>query len=147
MATPERRALLGLAHKAALLAGLDDDTRRAVQKRVTGKDSCRDMSDAQLRRLLWHYKGLGVEIGVPNPPAPGGTGWERPTKWQWMEIERLALAMGWEDGLEDARLLGFVRRTAGVDAMRFLSRAQASAVISGLRRWEHQRHRRKGRTA
>lgn len=145
MTTPERRVLLGLAHKAAVLAGLDDDARREVQARVTGKASCRDMTDAQLRRLLWHYKSLGVDIGVPNPPAPGGAGWERPTKWQWMEMERAALAMGWEGGLDDTRLTGFVRRTAGVDAVRFLSRTQASAVISGLRRWERQRQ--KGRAA
>ena len=133
--TPERRALIGLAHKAAVLAGLSDEDRRAVQQSVTGKPSCADMTDTELRRLLWHYKGKGIEIGVPGPAGKGGGGWERPSKAQWAEIERLALVFGWVDGLEDSRLKRFVGRTAGVDAVRFLSRDGATKVISGLKRW------------
>ena len=42
---PERRALLGMAHKAAVLAGLSDDERRDVQQSVVGKASCAEMTD------------------------------------------------------------------------------------------------------
>lgn len=133
--TAERRALIGLAHKAAVLAGLSDDARRDVQQTVTGKASCAEMTDTELRRLLWHYKAKGIEIGVPGPKPRGGGGWERPTANQWAEIERLALVFGWVDGLEDSRLRRFVGRTAGVDALRFLSREGATKVISGLTRW------------
>lgn len=140
--TPERRALIGLAHKAALLAGLTDDERRTVQQTVVGKESCADMTDTELRRLLWHYKGKGVQIGVPGPKGKGGTGWARPTASQWAEIERLALAFGWADGLDDRRLTGFVGRTAGVDDPRFLSRDGATRVISGLKRWQKSLSRR-----
>ena len=59
-ATPERRALIGLAHKAAVLAGLSDDERKTVQQAVVGKESCADMTDTELRRLLWHYKGKAL---------------------------------------------------------------------------------------
>ncbi len=142
--TDARRVLMGLAHKAALLAGLDDDARRAVQQAVTGKASCKDMSEAELRRLLWHYKAKGVDIGIPGPAPRGGQGWTRPTPWQWAEIERLSHAMGWE-GLEDGRLLAFVRRTAQVDSVRFLTRRQATGVITGLGRWLASIQRRAGR--
>lgn len=135
-ATPERRALIGLAHKAAVLAGLSDDERKTVQQAVVGKESCADMTDTELRRLLWHYKGKGVQIGVPGPKPRGGGGWERPTPNQWAEIERLALSFGWADGLDDGRLASFIGRTAGVDAVRFLSRDGATRVISGLKRWQ-----------
>ena len=135
-ATPERRALIGLAHKAAVLAGLSDDERRDVQQSVVGKASCAEMTDTELRRLLWHYKGNGVKIGVPGPKPRGGGGWERPTASQWTEIERLAGVFGWVDGLDDNRLASFVGRTAGVDAVRFLSRDGATRVISGLLRWQ-----------
>ena len=134
--SPERRALIGLAHKAAALAGLGDDERRAVQQAVVGKESCADMTDTELRRLLWHYKAKGVEIGVPGPRPRGGGGWGRPTPQQWAEIERLAGVFGWVDGLDDSRLASFVGRTAGVDAVRFLSRDGATRVISGLKRWQ-----------
>lgn len=134
--SPERRTLIGLAHKAAVLAGLSDDERRTVQGAVTGKASCAEMTDTELRRLLWHYKGRGVQIGVPGAQGLGGAGWERPSKPQWTEIERLAQSFGWTDGLDDRRLAGFVAHTARVDGPRFLTRAQATAVISGLRRWQ-----------
>jgi len=132
----DRRALIGLAHKAAVLAGLSDNDRRAVQQAVVGKQSCADMSDVELRRLLWHYKAKGIKIGVPGPKPPAGSGGARATVSQWAEIERLALAFGWLDGLQDRRLASFVGRTAGVDAVRFLTREGATHVISGLRRWQ-----------
>jgi hypothetical protein len=142
--SPERRILLGLAHKAAVLAGLSDDARRAVQQAVVGKASCAEMTDTELRRLLWHYKAKGVDIGVPGPKPRGGGGWASPTPQQWAEIERLAGVFGWVDGLEDRRLESFVGRTAGVDAVRFLSRDGASRVISGLKRWQKSLARRSG---
>lgn len=134
--TPERRALIGLAHKAAVLAGLSEDDRRALQQAKIGKASCAAMTDTELRRLLWHYKNVGVQIGVPNPKGKGGEGWQRPSPAQWAQIERLALDFGWTDGLDDGRLATFVARTAGVDALRFLSREGATKVISGLMRWQ-----------
>ncbi len=138
-ATPERRTLLGLAHKAAQLAGLGDDCRRAVQLAVTGCDSCAAMSDAQLRRLLWHYKKKGIDIGVPGPSRPGGQGLERPTKQQWARLDKASAAMGWSDGLQDRRLAGFVEHTTGLGAVRFLTRAGCTQVIAGLERWARQR--------
>lgn len=144
--TDARRVLMGLAHKAAAQLGMDDETRRAVQQAVTGKASCKDMSEAELRRLLWHYKAKGADIGIPGPAPRGGQGWTRPTPWQWVEIERLALRMGWS-GLDDGALRGFVRRTCDVADVRFLTRAQATAVISGLRRWVAQRERSAGQRA
>ncbi|HWO99749.1 MAG TPA: regulatory protein GemA [Methylococcus sp.] len=136
--TMERRVLLGLAHKGAKLLGWDEDFRREMQQRITGHASCRDMSDAELKRWCWHLKALGADIGIPGPPLRGGRRMDRPTPWQLGEIERLALAFGWE-GLDDRRLLGFVRHTAHVDDVRFLTRRQASAVIVGLGRWLCQR--------
>lgn len=129
-----RRVLMGLAHKGATLLGLDDETRRAAQLNHTGIASCRDMSDGQLLDWCWELKRRGAEIGIPGP-APRAVALDRPTVPQLVELERLALAFGWMAGLEDRRLLGFVRHTAKVDHPRFLTRAQATDVISGLRRW------------
>lgn len=51
--------------------------------------------------------------------------------------------MGW-GGLDDRALRGFVRRTCEVEDVRFITRGQATAVISGLRRWLAQRQRHAG---
>lgn len=133
-----RRVLLGLAHRGAALLGWDDDFRRGEQARLTGHASCRDMTDAQLAAWCWHLKRLGANIGIPGAPARGGARLDRPTDRQIGEIELLAAGFGWVDGLDDRRLLGFVRRTAKVDGVRFLTRRQATAVIAGLRRWRRQ---------
>lgn len=138
-----RRLLLGLAHKAASQLGMDEETRRAAQMAFAGKASLRDFSDAQLVGWCWELKRRGADIGIPAPPPRGGAGWGRPTEQQLAEIERLALAMGWS-GLDDGALRGFVRRTCEVEDVRFITRGQATAVISGLRRWLAQRQRHAG---
>lgn len=137
-----RRALIARAHMAAQALGLDEDTRRMVQAAHTGCASCREMTEAALVRLLWAYRELGAAVAVPLPDiARAAAGPDRPSDWQWLTLEREAVASGF-DGLEDARLLAFVRRTAGVDHLRFLDRRRASEVISGLMRWRRQRARR-----
>lgn len=138
-----RRLLLGLAHKAAAQLGMDEETRRAAQAAFAGHESLRDFSDRQLLAWCWELKRRGAEIGIPAPPPKGGAGWGRPTPAQLVELERLAIAIGW-DGLDDARLRGFVRRTCEIDDLRFASKAQMSDLISGLRRWLRQRERRDG---
>lgn len=59
------------------------------------------------------------------------------THSQLAHLARLCERMGWEDGLNDARLLGFINRTLGVRFLRsdVMTNRQASAVITGLRKW------------
>lgn len=52
--------------------------------------------------------------------------------------------MGWEKGLEDARLQGYVQRTAKVANSRFLTRQKASDCIVGLEHWVAQRNAQQG---
>lgn len=127
-----RRQLLGIAHLGAAQLGFDDEFRRLLQEQATGHASCRDMSDRELLSWCWHLKKLGATIGIPAP-MPSRAPW-RPTATQMAEIERLALAFGW-NGLEDPRFLIFMRRTTKIDAVRFLTKWQATALIVGLRRW------------
>lgn len=47
-----RRRLIAAVHAAARARGLDDETRRDFQRRVTGRESCRDMTVDDLHRLL-----------------------------------------------------------------------------------------------
>ena len=49
--SPEWRKARGAIQRRAKQLGLDDDARRDLQRRVTGKDSCKDMSVTELRRV------------------------------------------------------------------------------------------------
>jgi len=71
--------------------------------------------------------------------GPTSNGEERPTSSQWAKIAALGRAMGWAQGLEDERLRSFVKRTAKVSSTKFLSRTQASKVITGLEVWVAER--------
>jgi len=137
--TDRRRRLLGLVHAAAKRIGMDEDARRAMQQRATGKTSAADMSEAELVAVCAELARLGADIHVPAPQA-GGPGMA--TEWQLLTIERLAFRMGWTDGLRDARLIAFIRRTAKVERPQWLEKAAATKVISGLQRWARQREKR-----
>ena len=64
-----RRAWIGRVHCAAHALGLDDETRRALQLRVTGVESCARMTVAQLKSVM---EAL-YERGAPRPVREGFT--------------------------------------------------------------------------
>ena len=133
-----RRKLIAQAHLAARQAGcVEEADRRAVQAMVIGKESCADMSAAELVRLIDHWGRLGADVRATAPECAQAPGLV--TRWQLATIERLAWEMGWREGLEDARLIAFLKRTARVDRPQWLTRHDASSVISGLMRWKRQR--------
>ena len=63
--SPEWRKARGVIQRRAKELGLDDDARRALQRRVTGKESCADMSVAELRRVAAAMK-RGAEGRRPD---------------------------------------------------------------------------------
>ncbi len=138
-----RKKLIAQAHLAAKQAGcVDDDDRSAVQTMVIGKASCADMTIAELVALIDHWGKLGAQVRATAPECAQAPGMV--TRWQLATIERLAWDMGWSDGLDDDRLAAFLRRTAQVDRVQWLSRRAASGVISGLSRWQRQRRSKRG---
>lgn len=134
-----RGVLLGLAHMAAKQLRWDEDMRKCMQRRKTGKESCKDMSNTELLDWCWELKRMGAIIGIPHPPRRGGKSWDRPSGRQLGEIEQLALQLGWTDGLDDTRLNAFIERTTKIESIRFLMRWQATDVITGMRRWLKQK--------
>lgn len=62
-----RKLLIAIAHVAAARLGLDEDTRRAVQRAVTGVASCSQMDVAALQRLIRHYQRKGAQVWLPGP--------------------------------------------------------------------------------
>jgi hypothetical protein len=99
------------------------------------------MTERELVRLIDHWGRMGSAVRAAAPQATDGMA----TRWQLATIERLAWELGWSEGLEDARLLRFVQRTAKIDSVRWLEKEAASSVISGLMRWKRQRRRAEAR--
>ncbi len=102
------------------------DTYEDWLERHTGKRSAGKLTAPERIELIKQLRRDGL---IPER-ARGGIGQakdgaERPTSAQWAKIGGLARSMGWEKGLEDARLRTFV--------------AQASLVITGLEKWVRQR--------
>ena len=136
--SPKRRALLGLVHKgAAKMFGDDREAYEDWLERETGARSCKALTVDQLDGLV---TGLRRDNLLPPRSVKGGTGKtnngeDRPTDAQIRKLGALSRARGWE-GLDDARLLAFVKRTAKVEAVGWMTRRQASAVITGLTKWK-----------
>lgn len=136
--TQKRNADLALIHVAA--KSLFGDVSKSGTGRADYEDwlhrltGCRSASALSMDQRIDLIKRLRRD-GLIAERGQGGRGEGRPTSEQWAHIASLARQMGWKDGLEDARLHGFVQRTAKVTSARFITREQASAVITGLRKW------------
>lgn len=139
-ADPRRNGDLAMIHLAAKALfgdvsrqGDGRDDYEAWLHKLTGKSSAAKLDRDERISLI---RQLRRDNLLPERRTGAGTGGDssRPTSSQWAKLAALAKARGW-DGLDDSRLLSFIRRTAKVDAVRFLSRQQISAVIMGLERW------------
>lgn len=129
---PRLRELLAKIHIAKKDLGLDDDTYRAVLRRVTGRDSAKGLTAGRLIAVIEEFKRLGWQ-----PPTRGGS---RPLGdgVQEAKIRALWLAlwnMGAVENPSEAALGVYVKRIAGVDAPRFLRANDARRVIETLKQW------------
>lgn len=141
-----RKALYGAIHSGAyrllqlntMLRKDADRTYRDWLQGKTGQRSCKNCTDAQLTSL----KRFLIQKGALNQANPktgkshylSGRGKNRPTQSQQKKLMALALDRNW-DGIECPQMQGFIKRTTGVENLRFLTRKQMSDVISGLEKW------------
>jgi hypothetical protein len=119
-----RRRLIQAVRAAARRIGLDDEDRREIQVEVTGKASMGDMNAAELGRVLDRLN----------------RGWKGPSghRAHVGKVRALWWTLYWLRAVEqpsDRAIDAFVKRQAGVDALRFLDHRQAHAVIEALKAW------------
>lgn len=131
-AAAERKRLLARLHMAKAERGLDDDAYRDLLERETGRRSAKDVTEAQIARVLDLLTGTGVAaagrgfgVVAAGPYAP--------------KIKALWLS-GWHLGVvrnrTDAALLAFVKRQTGLDHTRFLREGRdAARAIEALKAW------------
>lgn len=64
----DRRArLIAAVHAGARRLGLDDETRRVLQVRLTGHATCSEMTEQELERVLDHLRRAGFRPRRPQP--------------------------------------------------------------------------------
>jgi phage gp16-like protein len=131
---------------------LVEDDYRALLIALTGLDSCKRMSPAQLAAVRTHLQNLAVKLGVAKPaPAPqaGTAQFTRrriPAKRsssdaqdeRWAKARTLWSQLARAGAVRvdsDAALLAYVKRQTKMDAWRFLNSYQINSVVESLKMW------------
>lgn len=137
--SPAKAGLIQVIHVAKRQLALVDDDYRAVLRRVTGKDSCSAMSIAELEAVKAELQALGFKA---SPPRRAG---RRPQARTEAAGKLRALwlsgyALGVVEDPSEAALSGWVKRVTGgrrkgVEALQWLTEADAATAIEGLKGW------------
>jgi len=125
----ERKRLIRLIHVAKTQLGLSDDEYRAVLEGATGKNSCADMEGMEVKRAYDAMVRLGFKPGPAKNAAKSKSPQLAKMRAMWIELHGLGMVKD----RSDAGLLKFCKRLTGVDRLEWLTPAQASKAIEGLK--------------
>lgn len=142
--SPARRGMIAKVHLGAKELGLQEDARRDLMQRVTGKRSAADCTDAELDAILADYKAKGwtptvLRGGRPARPAGEAAPFRRPAadhpvarkaRAMWISLHQLGVV---ENPSEKA-LEAFARRQMGGDALAFADQSKGYKLIEALKR-------------
>ncbi|EOG3201313.1 gp16 family protein [Salmonella enterica] len=137
----DRASLITLIHVARRELRLDEDTYKDALRTATGKTSCRDMTQAELSRVLAAFgkRGFKVRSKPQNRALKPAT-----VTAKIRVIWRLMCAQGFLGSDSEAALNAWVRKQTasanggeGVANYQWLEResALASDVLERLKRW------------
>ena len=126
---------LAQIHIAKKQLGLDDDTYRAVLFTVGRVHSAADLDYHGRQAVLRHFKSRGWK----NKPARkaktsrplASDDQSKMIRGIWLELH----AKGAVNDSSEAALASYVKRITNVDALQWLTTAQASRVIETLKKW------------
>lgn len=127
-----RRADLAKIHLAKKDLGWDDAFYRDILWSV-----CRVKSSAELdfmgrKRLLDHFKKCGWKVrSSAKGRALATDNQSKMVRGLWLELHHL----GYVDDPSESALAGWVKRETKVDALQWLTEAQASQTIEKLKKW------------
>jgi phage gp16-like protein len=137
----DRKRLIRLIHVAKRELKLQEGDYRAVLASTVGKESCSDMSEAELDAVLKRLKELGFTVQVKS--SKGGTlspksRHKRPASKRQKDLIRALWINCYQVGAVDNRfeqaLNAFVKRLTGVDNIEWLrDTREANKVIEALK--------------
>jgi len=123
-----RKKLIQLIHVGKSKMGMDNEAYRAFLTGICGRDSSAKMTIRQLEQTLKAMRKLGFSEYpsrvMPNEKGLATSEQLEYIKGMWRKCAR---------NKSDIALTAFVKRIAGVDALRFLNIPLAQKVILALR--------------
>ena len=130
MTNKEKRTLIAKIHIAKKDLAMDDDTYRDVLHRVTGKNSCKDMTLNELKAVIKDLKRLGFTVKTVQSKPKHGT---KPTTTP----EREAMLGKIEAMLADMNLHwnyvhAMSKNMFGVDFVHWLDAQKTHKVVQAL---------------
>jgi phage gp16-like protein len=143
-----RKKEVTLIHVLSGQLGLDEETRRDMLARITGKRSSKDLTWPERKRVLDHLKAAGGKITTPRKaarPTPDGAAPAKPsrtldTSAQASKVRALWLALHQLGAVRDSSesaLGAYCKRIAKVNALQWATGAQLSTLIETLKKWEN----------
>lgn len=126
-----RHKLMAMVHIAAQQLNIEHGSieYRTWLQNLTGKPSCKDLTDEQLRELIATLRQQGCLERKATGSAPN-----RPTQIQWRKMEILARRLSFGNAMTP-QFAAFVKRITKLESPRFLTRQSISKVIIGLEKW------------
>ena len=121
----DRRGMIAKIHVAKKQLALEDDSYRALLRRITGRDSVAAMDPTDLDRVLGEFKRLGWKAVGRMSEKPH----VRKVFAEWGNFRDIV------EHWDKSALRAFVKRQTGMDDPEFLSPHQANQVIEGLKAW------------
>ncbi|WP_290890600.1 regulatory protein GemA [Arenimonas sp.] len=122
-----RKRELAQIHLAKAALQMDDDGYRAMLWTIARVRSAADLDWTGRKRVLDHMVKCGWKNNAKRPADPVS----RKIRSQWLTLRDLGALT---DPSEKA-LRSFVKRTAGVERMEWLTASQAATVIEALKAW------------
>ena len=134
-----RRAIFGECRRR----GIDQETRHALQVRVTGKSSLTEMDEAEMRRVLRELQGGRQRRGPRGGARRDSAGDPKPREVLPAGPHRSKLRALWICAFElgivrdrrDEALAAWICRQTGLDAAVWATPRQTAACIEGLKDW------------
>lgn len=123
-----RHALLAAIHVAKKQLGLSEGDYREFLFSRTGRESCRDCTDVQLRYVLDGMRALGW--GADRPQRREYTPLQLKVRALWRQL----YVAGQTDG-SATNLNRWVNRQYGVDRLEWLTQEQAQKAVEALKKW------------
>ena len=143
MTDPQRRAMTAKLHLARKQLALTEDSYRDVLRRITGKESARDMTSAELDKALGEFKRLGFKL-------KGGRSFSQKAQVRmiravWADIVALK-GGGTEEQLRAfvARQTKSPQRPDGIASPEFLDGQAGGKVLEGLKAWRNRLQAQRG---
>ena len=125
---------LAKIHMAKAALGMDDDTYKALLKRITGRESAADLNLFERGNILDEFKKLGWH---PKPPKQSPSDWRAPRirfiQSLWRQLCKTGMI---KTPTEDA-LLSFCRKLMKVERLEWASSDELNKIIEALKNWQN----------